>query len=115
IQYSMGGGGVHQIKNLPYFGNIQVNKEERYCMEIKICQFTDPSFINIKHNEVDMESPLWKKITENQNIEDRKMNSYTKYLAIKDDVYKFKNDNGMCPGKPILCKSRITSIQNIYQ
>ncbi|CAG8815441.1 24550_t:CDS:2, partial [Gigaspora margarita] len=86
VEYPSTSQDVHQIKNSPYFGNIQVNKEERYCMGIKICQFTDPSLINTEHNKVDMESPLWKKITENQDIE---------YLAIKDNTCKFKNDNGI--------------------
>ncbi|CAG8743400.1 15566_t:CDS:10 [Cetraspora pellucida] len=67
IQYSMGGGGVHLIKSSPYFGNIPISKVERDCMGIKVCHFTDPSLINIEHNEVDVESPLWKKITENQD------------------------------------------------
>ncbi len=72
----MGGGGIHLIKNSPYFGNIPVNKEERYCMGIKICQFTNPSLINIEHNDVDIESSLWKKITENQDVDVEKTNAY---------------------------------------
>lgn len=72
----MGGGGIHLIKNSPYFGNIPVNKEERYCMGIKICRFTDPSLINVEHNEVDVESSLWKKITENQDADVNKTNTY---------------------------------------
>ena len=70
----MGGGGIHLIKNSPYFGNIQVNKEERYCMGIKICHFADPSLINV--NEVDVESSLWKKITESQDADFNKTNTY---------------------------------------
>ena len=72
----MGGGGIHLIKNSPYFGNIQVNKEERYCMGIKICRFADPSLINVEHNEVDVESSLWKKITESQDADSNKANTY---------------------------------------
>jgi len=72
----MGGGGIHLIKNSPYFGNIQVNKEERDCLGIKVCRFTDPSLINIEHNEVDVESPLWKTINENQDVDFKKTNTY---------------------------------------
>ena len=72
----MGGGGIHLIKNSPYFGNIQVTKEERDCMGIKVCHFADSSLINIEHNEVDVESSLWKKITENQDTNFIKTNTY---------------------------------------
>ncbi|CAG8798197.1 15494_t:CDS:2, partial [Gigaspora margarita] len=33
----------------------EVHKEERDCMGIKICHFTDPSLVNIEHNEVDVD------------------------------------------------------------
>jgi hypothetical protein len=72
----MGGGGTHLIKSSPYFGNTQVHKEERDCMGIKICRFTDPSLINVEHNEVDVESTLWKKITECQEADSNKANTY---------------------------------------
>jgi hypothetical protein len=72
----MGGGGIHLIKNSPYFGNIQVHKEERDCMGIKICRFTDPSLINVEHNEVDPESTLFKKVINNQNTDIKKSNTY---------------------------------------
>ena len=72
----MGGGGIHLIKNSPYFDNIPVNKEEQYCMGIKICCFTDPSLINVEHNEVDVKFSLWKKITENQDTDFNKTNTY---------------------------------------
>ena len=45
-------------------------------MGIKVCRFTDPSLINIEHNEVDVESPLWKTINENQNVYFKKTNTY---------------------------------------
>lgn len=132
----MGGGGVHLIKNSLYFGNVHVNKEERYCMGIKICQFTDPSLINVEHNKVDVESSLWKKITENQDVDLKKTNTFMlvyliffrkkidlklmlfykfrKYLAAKNNSCKFKRDDGtMCPGYPILCKSHIS--RDVFQ
>ncbi|CAG8475742.1 7204_t:CDS:10 [Scutellospora calospora] len=114
IQYSMGGSGIHLIKKSLYFGNSQVYKEKRYCMGIKTCCFTDLSLINVEYNEVDVESSLWKRITESQNTEIIKSNTYIKYLAVKDNLCKFKDNNGtMCLRNPILYKSLIT--KDIYQ
>ena len=45
-------------------------------MGIKICHFTDSSLINVEHNEVDVESSLWKKITESQDADFNKTNTY---------------------------------------
>ncbi|CAG8851317.1 22337_t:CDS:1, partial [Racocetra persica] len=49
-------GSIHLIKSSPYFENIFVSKEERDCMGIKVCHFTDPSLINIEYNKVDIKS-----------------------------------------------------------
>ncbi|CAG8724938.1 18285_t:CDS:2, partial [Racocetra persica] len=84
----------HAWKNSPYFGNVQVNKEERDCLGIKVCQFTDPSLTSIEHNEVDIESSLWKRITKNQNVDFKKTHTYITYLAAKDAPCKFKYNNG---------------------
>ena len=45
-------------------------------MGIKICRFTDPSLTNVEHNEVDVESSLWKKITKSQDADFNKTNTY---------------------------------------
>ena len=91
----MGGGGIHLIKNSPYFGNIQVNKEERDCLGIKVCRFTDPSLINIEHNEVDVESPLWKTINENQEEGNSKLLSLNQELkpGNKTTAWKVSSEN----------------------
>ncbi|CAG8803462.1 1488_t:CDS:2, partial [Racocetra persica] len=101
----------------PYFGNVQVNKEERDCMGIKVCQFTDPSLTSIEHNEVDIESSLWKNITENRNTDFKKTSTYITYLAAKGTSCKFKYNNEIaCSGNPVLCKSRISQdLPNVYQ
>ncbi|CAG8579907.1 9311_t:CDS:2, partial [Dentiscutata heterogama] len=76
IQYSIGGSKIHLIKKSLYFGNVQVNKEEHDCLEIKVCQFTDPSLTSIEHDEVDVESSLWKRIAKNQDVDFKKTNTY---------------------------------------
>ncbi|CAG8747901.1 13536_t:CDS:2, partial [Dentiscutata heterogama] len=78
IQYSMEGSEVHLVKKSLYFGNIQVYKEEYDYIRIKICQFIDLSLTSIEHNNVNVESSLWKKITENHNqdIDFKKTNTY---------------------------------------
>ena len=45
-------------------------------MGIKVCRFADSFLINIKHNEVNIESSLWKKITKNQDTNVIKTNTY---------------------------------------
>ncbi|CAG8710427.1 10322_t:CDS:2, partial [Scutellospora calospora] len=89
IQYSMGGGGIYLIKKSPYFGDVQLTSIER--------------------NEVDVESSLWKKITENQDIDFQKTHTYITYLAAKDMPCKFKyNNESQCSGNLILYKSHIS-------
>ncbi|CAG8738842.1 21803_t:CDS:2, partial [Racocetra persica] len=99
----------------PYFGNVQVNKEERDCLGIKVCQFTDHlQALNIMRSILNhhcgkellkIKTSILKKLTP------------TTYLAAKDTSCKFKYDNrSTCSGKPILCKLRISQdIQNVYQ
>ncbi|CAG8805891.1 21777_t:CDS:2, partial [Cetraspora pellucida] len=113
----MSGGRIHLIKEFPYFDNVQVNKEERDCMGIKVCQFTDLSLTSIEHNEIDIESSLWKNITENRNTDFKKTSTYITYLAAKGTSCKFKYNNEIaCSRNLVLCKSHISQdLLNVYQ
>jgi hypothetical protein len=73
----LGGGGQNKIKNSPFFGDISIKKEERTCMGIKHCEFTDPKIIaNMNHCEVDFDSEFWREIRENECAESKNSKTY---------------------------------------
>ncbi|CAG8571189.1 7384_t:CDS:2, partial [Cetraspora pellucida] len=83
---------IHSSVSVEYSSTLpEVSKEEQNCMGIKVSHFTDPLLINIEHNEVNVESPLWKKITENQDVDIRKTNTYIQ--EILDVFYAAKNNH----------------------
>ncbi|CAG8578364.1 13155_t:CDS:2, partial [Racocetra persica] len=64
VQYSINGsGGTTIIQNCPFFGNISVKKDKQRCQGIKYCEFSDPTYLNIVHKSVDVESDFYRKIT----------------------------------------------------
>ncbi len=44
-----------------------MKKDVRKCQGVKHCSFADPNFINEHHNEVDMESETFIRLSQHQN------------------------------------------------
>ncbi|CAG8760654.1 22687_t:CDS:2, partial [Gigaspora margarita] len=60
VQYSINGrGGATIIQDCPFFGNISVEKDERRCQGIKYCEYSDSTYINTPHNNIDVDSDLY--------------------------------------------------------
>lgn len=60
IQYSYGGTGtIRKVKNCDFFPGIQVSKEQRQCLGVKVCEFASKE-LDIGHTSVDFSKPLFK-------------------------------------------------------
>jgi hypothetical protein len=60
IQYSYGGTGtIRKVKNCDFFPGIQVSKEQRQCLGVKVCEFASKE-LDINHTSVDFSMPLFK-------------------------------------------------------
>ncbi len=59
IQYSYGGSGTTRtVKNCDFFPGLEVIKEERRCLSIKMCEFASRK-LNVSHTYVDFASSLF--------------------------------------------------------
>ena len=60
IQYSYGGSGtIHMVKNCDFFPGIEVSKEERKYLSVKMCEFASKE-LDVSHTFVDFTSSLFK-------------------------------------------------------
>ena len=72
IQYPMGEPSGQNLTTCSYLGNVTVNKKDRTCRGLKICEFASPELQEMKHESVDPDSDLRLKVTKelsNNNIE----------------------------------------------
>jgi hypothetical protein len=58
-----------------YLGNITVDKKDRTCHGLKICEFASPELQDMKHESVDLDSDLRLKIRE--ELSDDNINNNT--------------------------------------
>ncbi len=67
-------GGNNTI--CPYLGNIAVNKKDRTCQGLKICEFADQELKEMEHESVDPDSDLRLKINEELSANNVKNNTF---------------------------------------
>jgi hypothetical protein len=67
IQYPMGKPSGQNNTTCPYLGNIAVNKKDRTCQGLKMCEFANLELREMKHESVDPDSDLRLKINEGSN------------------------------------------------
>ncbi|CAG8621362.1 9713_t:CDS:2, partial [Cetraspora pellucida] len=59
--YSLGTGGQTKVK-CPFFGNINVTKDQRKCQGVTICPYINDQIRSAKHCNVDFDSDVFKAI-----------------------------------------------------
>jgi hypothetical protein len=72
IQYPMGGPSGQNDTTCTFLGNITVNKKDRTCHGLKICEFASMELKEMTHKSVDLDSDLRLKISKelsDDNIE----------------------------------------------
>lgn len=62
IQYSMGRPGGQNDTTSSYLGNITVNKQDRTCQGLKLCEFANSELKELQHKLVDPYSDLRLKV-----------------------------------------------------
>lgn len=68
----MGKPGGQSDVSCPYLGNVIVNKKERICQGLKMCEFVSSEFQEMKHESVDPDSDLCLRMNKdltNDNLE----------------------------------------------
>lgn len=58
----MGKPGGQNETTCPYLGDITVNKDDRTCQGLKICEFASPELQEMQHESVDPDSDLRLKV-----------------------------------------------------
>jgi len=74
IQYSMGRPGGQNDTTCSYFGNIAINKKDRTCQGLKICEFADLELKEMEHKSVD--SDLRLKINQELSTSNKENNTF---------------------------------------
>ena len=84
IQYSYGGTGtIRKVKNCDFFPGIQVSKEQRQCLGIKLCEFASKR-LDISHTSVDFSEPLFKNTFDaNEKFYEKTTLWFVKFLFIQ--------------------------------
>jgi hypothetical protein len=65
IQYPMGKPSGQNNVNCPYLGDIDVDKKDRTCRGVKMCEFARSELQEVMHDSVDPDSDLHLKINGN--------------------------------------------------
>ena len=59
-----------------YLGDVTVNKKDRTCHRLKICEFADPELWEMRHESVDPDSDLRLKINEELSMNNVENNTF---------------------------------------
>ena len=62
--------------NCPYLGDIAVNKKDRTCQGIKICEFASPELQKIKHDSVNSNLNLRLKMNKDLSTDNTENNTF---------------------------------------
>ncbi|CAB4402601.1 unnamed protein product [Rhizophagus irregularis] len=77
IQYSMGEPSGQNQTTCSYFGDITVNKKDRTCRGLKICEFASPELLEMTHKSVDPNSDLCLKMSKELLDNNLENNTFT--------------------------------------
>lgn len=61
----------------PYLGNIKINKKDRTCQGVKICEYANIELREMIHKSVDTDSDLRLKINEELSADNVKNNTFS--------------------------------------
>ena len=72
----MGRPGGQNDTTCSYFGNIAINKKDRTCQGLKMCEFADLELKEMEHKSVDSDSDLRLKINQKLSTSNKENNTF---------------------------------------
>ncbi|CAB4418704.1 unnamed protein product [Rhizophagus irregularis] len=102
IQYSMGKPCGQHTSTCSYLGDVTIEKKDRTCQGVKICEFANSELLEMNHELVNTDSDLQLKVNKEMSEDNIENVTFAVYLAAFKTKCRYMRDGVQCAGKPIL-------------